>query len=110
MVTRCSPPRRMARPERQRRTMPRRYLETVAPGRPIDFMAEVAVPYPTTVISDMLGVDPARRDDFRRWSEQMVLAVFEPTTAAQRSEVARNGDEMDAYLDEVVAARVESPG
>jgi cytochrome P450 len=62
------------------------------------------------VIAEMLGVDSDRRDDFRRWSEQMVLAVFEPTTAEQQQEVAINGEEMGEYFDEVVAARAGKQG
>ncbi|NQX94074.1 MAG: cytochrome P450 [Erythrobacter sp.] len=34
-----------------------------------DFMARVAGPYPTIVIAEMLGVDPAQRADFKRRSD-----------------------------------------
>ena len=68
-------------------------------------MAEFAVPFPTGVIAAILGVDPARRADFRRWSEHMVLAVFEPTTADQRDAVLSSSDEMGEYFDAVFAER-----
>lgn len=44
------------------------------------------------------------------WSEQMVLAVFEPTTAEQRQEIAQSGEQMGEYFDEVVAARTGTRG
>ena len=73
-------------------------------------MAEFAVPFPTVVIAAILGVDPARRADFRRWSEHMVLAVFEPTTPEQRDAVMASGEEMGEYFDEVFAERTGQPG
>ncbi len=71
-------------------------------------MAGFAVPFPTVVIAEILGVDPALRADFRRWSEHMVLAVFEPMSAQQRDAVLASGNEMGAYLDLVFAKRAGS--
>ena len=71
-------------------------------------MAGFAVPFPTVVIAEILGVDPARRADFRRWSEHMVLAVFEPMSPEQRDAVLVSGNEMGTYLDVVFAERLGS--
>jgi cytochrome P450 len=37
-----------------------------------DVVSEYAVPLPITVIAEMLGIDPADRADFRRWSAAIV--------------------------------------
>ena len=39
---------------------------------PIDLVDQLASPLPTTVISEMLGVPSERRDDFKRWSDDLV--------------------------------------
>jgi cytochrome P450 len=62
------------------------------------------------VIAELLGVPIDRRDDFRRWSEHMVRAVFEPLDAAERAEVARNAEEMSDWLDVAIAERAGRPG
>jgi cytochrome P450 len=62
------------------------------------------------VIASLLGVDADRRDEFRRWSEHMVLAVFEPTTPAQQAEIVESGRMMGEWLDDVVARRSGADG
>ena len=39
---------------------------------PIDLVDQLASPLPTTVIAEMLGVPSERRDDFKRWSDDLV--------------------------------------
>jgi cytochrome P450 len=38
----------------------------------IDVVADLAIPLPTTVISEMLGVEPERREDFKHWSSSII--------------------------------------
>ncbi len=40
-----------------------------------DLVADLAVPLPVRVIAELLGVDPDRFEDFKRWS-QAVIAIF----------------------------------
>jgi cytochrome P450 len=49
-------------------------VDLLVAGRagPIDLVAELASPLPTTVIAEMLGVPSERRDDFKRWSDDLV--------------------------------------
>jgi cytochrome P450 len=110
IVNRGFTPRRIALLEQEMRGIVRPLVARLVEDRGGDFMAGLAVPFPTTVIAEMLGVDPQRRDDFRRWSEHMVLAVFEPMTDEQRQAVARSGEEMGTYLDEVFAERTSAKG
>ena len=75
----------------------------------IDFITDFAGPLPTLVIADMLGVALEDRDDFKRWSDDLIFG-FDPlkdeeTTA--RIEVS--GEAMRAYFDETIAARRASP-
>jgi cytochrome P450 len=44
-------------------------LAVVAGQESFDVIEAVAGPLPVIVIAEMLGIDPADRDDFRRWSD-----------------------------------------
>lgn len=48
----------------------------------IDLIADYAAPLPTIVIAEMLGVEPERRAEFKRWSDEIVLA-FDPLRSAE---------------------------
>ena len=108
IVNRGFTPRRIGLLEDEMRRIARPYVEALVANGGGDLMAGFAVPFPTVVIAEILGVDPARRADFRRWSEHMVLAVFEPMSAEQRDAVLVSGNEMGAYLDVVFAERLGS--
>lgn len=41
-------------------------------GEVFDVVSDYAIPLPITVIAEMLGIDPADRADFRRWSSAIV--------------------------------------
>jgi cytochrome P450 len=110
IVNRGFTPRRMAEQEQDIRRIARSFLEQLTNDGGGDLQATLAVPFPTTVIASLLGVDAERRDDFRYWSEQLVLGVFEPTTPEQQSEIARSGEQMGEWLDEMVSERSRRTG
>ena len=60
-------------------------LDAVADGPGFDLIAAFAGPLPTIVIAEMLGVDPADRLDFKRWSDDGVMA-FDPLISAEDRE------------------------
>ena len=109
IVNRAFTPRRIAELEDEMRSIARALLAPLVARGEGDLMAEFAAPFPTIVIAEILGVDPARRAEFRRWSEHMVMAVFEPMTAEQRETVAQSGSEMGDYLDTVIEERAARP-
>lgn len=84
-------------------------LDAVAGDESFDLIAAFAGPLPTIVIAEMLGVDPADRADFKRWSDTGVM-VFDPTlTPEQRKEVEASGAELDTYFRRTIAERRASP-
>jgi cytochrome P450 len=63
-------------------------LDRVEVGTPFDLVEAVSIPLPITVIAEMLGIDPAHRADFKRWSSAITGVV--PMNAWQlREEFAR---------------------
>jgi cytochrome P450 len=47
----------------------------------IDFVAELAAPFPLTVIAELLGIEEADRQDFRRWSDAAIESPDLPPEA-----------------------------
>jgi cytochrome P450 len=109
IVNRGFTPRRMAEQAREIRTIAQSFVEPFVAGGG-DLQSALAIPFPTAVIASLLGVDVDRREEFRRWSEDMVLAVFEPTTPDQQAEIAKSGRKMGEWLDEVVSQRSGAGG
>jgi len=110
IVNRGFTPRRIAELETDIRRIARELVAELVSAGPSDLQAGLAVPLPTTVIAELLGVPTAERESFRRWSEDMVRAVFEPPSAVDRSDLARSSEQMSAWLDDVIATRASSVG
>jgi cytochrome P450 len=105
IVNRGFTPRRIAELEGEIRRIAGALVSELVAGGGGDLQAGLAVPLPTTVIAELLGVPADERDTFRRWSEDMVRAVFEPPSAVDRSDLARSSEQMSAWLDDVITTR-----
>jgi len=75
-----------------------------------DVVADLAIPVPVGIISEMLGVEPSRRADFKRWSD----AIIENTSGAGRDDPfnPRMVDtiiELISYLRQVSEERKRKP-
>jgi cytochrome P450 len=75
-----------------------------------EFLEDFATPLPAMVIAEMLGVDPERRRDFRRWSDASMSAVFEPIEGLETASLGEAITEMSEYFQEVIEARRHNPG
>ena len=84
-------------------------LDAVAGLDRFDLMASFAGPLPTIVIAEMLGVDPADRDDFKHWSDESVLGFNPVISEEERARVVAAGDAMDQYLRRAIAERRAHP-
>jgi cytochrome P450 len=47
-------------------------LDRIMDAGAFDLTQDLAVPLPVTVIAELLGVEPERREDFKRWSDAFV--------------------------------------
>ena len=76
----------------------------------MDIVADLAYPLPAIVIAEMLGVAPADRDQFKKWSDDFaaflggIRMVAETVGAAQKSAL-----EMTEYLRRIIAQRRTQP-
>jgi len=65
---------------------------------------------PVIVIAEMLGIDPADRASFRRWSEVSVAAFFNPFRTPQQGEAAMQAQqELNAYFQRMIELRRAAP-
>jgi pimeloyl-[acyl-carrier protein] synthase len=75
----------------------------------VEFMAEVANPLAGAVLADLLGVSPADRADFDRWSDALADAI-DPRHADDAMERGQNAvEEMRGWLTEAIRHRRENP-
>lgn len=75
-----------------------------------DLMAEFANPLPVSAIADMLGLDPARRDDFKRWSTALIVGSTRPGEGGSYASNWELFREFRSYMTQVIEERRENPG
>jgi cytochrome P450 len=76
-----------------------------AHGRPVDLVDGFGFPLPITVITELLGIPPGDRADFRRWSSVAVSGPVQPPEVYV--DAARS---MVGYVRELIAAKRTDPG
>ncbi|WP_437685819.1 cytochrome P450 [Sorangium sp. So ce176] len=89
------------------RAATREFIERLTPGRELDFYAELAMPIPAAAIADLLGLDPALRAHFQRWTADFVATAA--ATPEMRPRIRATIVELEEYLLEVIAARRAAP-
>lgn len=109
IVNRAFTPRRIAALEARIRTIAGDLVTALSSGSDCDLVAQLAVPLPVTVIAEILGIDPERRGDFKRWSEEILAAVAGAPTPELRARLERSFVERAAYLEDVVEDRKRRP-
>ena len=77
-------------------------LDRVDASGEVELLDALAFPLPIQVISELLGVDESRRDDFRHWTNTLLDASDDESRAEA-------GTEMAAYLVELLAAKRQQP-
>ena len=110
IVNRGFTPRRMAQWDARAREIVASCVVKLDRGEPFDLVEDLSIPLPVTVISEMLGIDPERRRDFKRWSD----ALISMTTAAGRAnpfapELLAKFVEMITYLSGIARERQRAP-
>ena len=92
IVNRGFTPSRIASWEPRVRAIVAAQLAKLGRGEPFDVIEDLAIPLPVTIIAEMLGVDAARRADFKRWSNALLSVM---------SGAARRGSPDDSPLQDV---------
>lgn len=111
LVNRGFTPRRITMWEPRIREFTRTYMNALRDADDIDLVEAFAVPLPVRVICEILGVEPERRDDFKRWSDQIIAGT---TGSARTMDPLTSGfadamKELAEYVRGVVAQRTTHP-
>jgi cytochrome P450 len=105
LVNRQFTPRALSGLEESIRKSASRLLDAVDARGEIDFVAELAAPFPLTVIAELLGIEEADREDFRRWSD---AAIESPDLPSEETMAALG--ELSGFIVEHIRAKRELPG
>ena len=85
-------------------------LDRVAGQDQADLIESFAFPFPIIVIAELLGVPPADRERFRRWSSAIVAPTADITRTLRKLEKSRPVmEDFIAYLETICAARRAQP-
>ncbi len=80
-------------------------LDAVDARGEIDFVAELAAPFPLLVIAELLGIDESDRADFRGWSD---AAIESPDLPPDETMAALG--ELSAFIVEHIRSKRDRPG
>ncbi len=74
-----------------------------------DVLGDFAIPIPIDVIGALLGVERARRAEFRDWSEGAIQTLNPLRTPEQTAHMMRATAALDAHFDALMSARRVAP-
>lgn len=111
IVNRGFTPRRIAAWEPRVRDLVEECMQRLRGGDRCDIIADIAVPVPVIIVAEMLGVEPERRGDFKRWSDTLIEGI---TGSRRRDGFIKSGvvemlREFAAYFAEVAERRRVEP-
>jgi cytochrome P450 len=111
IVARGFTPRRIAAWEERARAIASEQLRSLADRGRFDVVRDLAIPLPTTLIAELLGVEAERRDDFKRWSDTIISVASGPARENPiEGRVLDHFGDLFAYLKATVDRRRRSPG
>jgi cytochrome P450 len=97
--------------ERYRPAM-RRFMEQLLSeaGPELDFVADIAKPYPAMVIAEVMGAPLADAPRLHHWSNWIQRQFDAASLMTEREQIEQAVEEFYLYEDELIARRRQSPG
>ncbi len=107
VVNRGFTPRMIAQLEPRIRQLTDEMIGRIVPNGEMDLIADLAMPLPVTIIAEILGVEPERRDDFKRWSTSQVSQEGMSEEHSETHEETAN--EFIGYFQDAIEQRRKEP-
>ena len=108
IVGRGFTPRRIEEWEPRIRELVEERLVDLRNGERFDVVSDFANVLPTTIIAEMLGIEPDRRDDFRRWSRS-IIENSSGLADVRNSQLIEHLTELYGYLKGIIRTRRKHP-
>jgi len=105
IVNRAFTPRMVAAMEPRIREISVGLIDKVIERGECELIRDVAIPLPVIIIAEVLGIDPERREDFKRWSDSLVFSG----AVAGSGDMQVSQQEFRAYFAEAIEARRREP-
>jgi len=111
IVSRGFTPRRIAAYEARVREVVADCMRRLCADGEFDLVRDFAIPIPTVIIAEMLGVKPDRQEDFKRWSD---VVISQSSGSRRGQNLTETGyieviRELSHYLLDVIEARRAKP-
>ena len=109
LVSKAFTPRMVSQLEPHIRAITDELLDAVIEKGTFDLVQDLAYPLPVIVVAEMLGVDPDRRDDFKRWSDDVIHIVAAGQNEERMAQYMESWEAFKAYFVEMIEARRRAP-
>jgi predicted outer membrane repeat protein len=87
-----------------------RLLDQISDPHHFDVVERYAKPLPTIVIAEMMGVDPADQEEFKRWSDTQVHTFNPMRTAEQLTSLQQGKSALNHYFADLIGKRRKDRG
>ena len=109
LVSKAFTPRMVEQLAPRIRTLVDELLDTVIAQGSFDLIHDLAYPLPVILIAEMLGVAPEHRDDFKRWSDDVVHIVASGATEQSEARYEQTWEEFSTYFTRMIEERRRAP-
>src|SRR5205823_6200437 len=108
LVTLAFTPRMVAQLEPRIAAITNELLDRVDGTGEMDFVRDLAYPLPVTVIAELLGIPTELREDFKRWSDALMVGA-EDMSEEERMALFQEVQGMFGYFSQVLEERRQHP-
>jgi len=109
IVNRGFTPRKIQALEPRLRKLAEEFVGATLDHGEMELVRDLSIPFPVTVIAELLGVDPDKRNRFKHWSDATVIGLSGTAKEFSADDVRTNADEMSDYIEQIVAERRAHP-
>ncbi|HZF52990.1 MAG TPA: cytochrome P450 [Polyangiaceae bacterium] len=112
LVSGAFTPKAIADLEARVRQITEELIDAMLTKEQVDIVADFAIPLPVTVIAEMLGIDPARRLDFKRWSDDLLEianVVRKRMDSSRIDAIVQSRKELVDHIEELIGERRRAP-
>ena len=113
LVNRGFTPRRIAALEGRLRVISEQCLEhirdDVRKSGEFDLVDRLTIPIPVRIIAELLGVEPDRYEEFKRWSDLIVAGVSGSAAGTRPPELLKAFNELYVYIISIAELRRKDP-